>query len=358
MQRHAKKLIALLLVISFTFSVSLAQENHDPESEYQQIRSLAFRGNYAEAETASRNLLKRVPAYGDTRILLGRILAWQKRYDEALAAIDTLLATEPENSDAIEARKEISTWQWDNSPVKTEINTGYSFDRFKLPYDYSFQIVTAGATHRFKFGKGTFNLNFGRHITGGDLPSSKNELQLEASIWPRFSAHNYAYLDYAFSNGSFFPSHRFAAEFWQILPARWSVSAGVNYYFFTSGIPIADFSVEKYLGKFWFSGKEYVYFKKGGAATAFYFNSRWYFTDADYLQLTLGAGAAPDEPYDLTTDLNRQSAYSIRIAYRFTAARDFSLKINAGYSREEYSTGTWRNRFEGGVSMIYSIRSK
>ena len=62
----------------------------------------------------------------------------------------------------------------------------------------------------------------------------------------------------------YFPTHRAAVELWQILPAGWAVSGGLNYYYFDRNIFIALASVEKYLGKYWFSGKCYVYFKDGG----------------------------------------------------------------------------------------------
>ena len=51
----------------------------DPEEEYSRIRSLALSGNYTEAEPAARDLVKQFPDYGDARILLGRIIAWQGR---------------------------------------------------------------------------------------------------------------------------------------------------------------------------------------------------------------------------------------------------------------------------------------
>jgi YaiO family outer membrane protein len=136
------------------------------------------------------------------------------------------------------------------------------------------------------------------------------------------------------------------------------VSAGLNYYYFDRNIFIAMTSVEKYSGKFWFSLKGYVYFKDEGPTTSFYLNARRYFNDNDYLQVTLGTGTAPDEPFDIKETLMRLSANSIRLAYNVSVTSKLVMRLNAGYSREEYEATIWRNRFEGGVNFIYAIKMK
>ncbi len=156
----------------------------------------------------------------------------------------------------------------------------------------------------------------------------------------------------------YFPKHRAALEVWQILPAGWAASAGMNYYYFDRNIFIALASVEKYIGRYWLSLKGYLYFKEHGITTSAYFNARRYFTDINYLQLTLGAGTAPDEPFDIRTDLMRYSAYSARLTYNVALGNRLVMKVGTGYSREEYYENTWRNRFEGNVNFTYAIRMK
>ena len=97
----------------------LSQESYNPEAEYMRIRDIAFSGRYAEASAAARQLVNDYPSYGDARILLGRILAWQKEFDQAAAVIDTLLQTDPNNADALAARRDISLWSKENTPVAT-----------------------------------------------------------------------------------------------------------------------------------------------------------------------------------------------------------------------------------------------
>jgi YaiO family outer membrane protein len=353
--------VGLVIPGLLDLSQLLAQGTVNPETEYLRIRTMAFDGKYEEAAAGARKLLNAFPSYGDVRILLGRILAWQKDYDQAAAVIDTLLKTEPGNADALSARRDISLWSKENTAVATDLRTGYSFDTFTKPYSRFWQVFSLGAGHRFKWGQASAGVNMGNLITDETTNIYTTELQFEAEAYPRLSNQNYAYVAYAYSPGTYFPTHRAAFELWQILPAGWAVSGGLNYYYFDRNIFIALASVEKYLGKYWLSGKCYVYFKDDGPRTSFYLNARRYFNDFDYLQLTLGTGTAPDEPYGIREDINRLSANSVRLAYKFNVKSRFSVRLGAGYSREEYdlSGGTaMRDRFEGNINLIYALKMK
>jgi YaiO family outer membrane protein len=336
----------------------LSQESINPETEYLRIRTMAFDGDYANAAAAARKLLNAYPSYGDVRILLGRILAWQKDYDQAAAVIDTLLLTEPDNADALAARRDISLWSRENTAVATDLRTGYSFDYFAEPYSRYWQVFSIGAGHRFNWGPALAGVNIGNLITDETTNLDATELQFEVEAYPSISNKNYAYLAYAYSPGSIFPKHRTAIELWQVLPAGWAISAGLNYYYFDRNIFIALASVEKYLGKYWLSGKIYVYFKDDGPTTSVYLNVRRYFNDFNYLQLTLGAGTAPDEPFDIQSDIMRLSAQSVRLTYNFTVSRKLTVRLGTGYSREEYEESVMRNRFEGNINLFYAIKMK
>jgi YaiO family outer membrane protein len=357
MRRYLVNILILMAGLLNTIP-TISQKAADQESEFLRIRTLAFNGDYATAVVAARNLVNTYPSYGDARILLGRILAWQKDYVNAAAVIDTLLLSEPGNEDALSARKDISLWSKENSPVTTYIRAGYTFDTFKEPYSRYWQVFTAGAGHKFKWGPASAGINVGNLMDGNPSPVNATELQFEIDAYPRLTNKNYAFLSYAYSPGSYFPEHRATLELWQVLPAGWAVSAGLNYYYFDRNIFIAMASVEKYTGKFWFSAKGFVYFKDEGPTTSFYLNARRYFNDKNWVQATLGTGTAPDEPFDLQTNLMRFSANSIRLACNVYITSKLVMRLDAGYSREEYAESIWRNRFEGGVNFIYAIKMK
>jgi len=335
-----------------------SQEITDPEAEYSRIREVAFAGNYEEAVASARKLVKAFPDYGDARILLGRILGWQKNFEEAGAVLDSLLQTDPDNADALAARNDITLWSKESTPVSTDLRLGYFFDTFGEPYDRFWQVFRAGAGHRFGWGQLAGGVNVGNARIGKPVQDNATELQFEAEAWPTLGKKNYAYVSYAYSPGTYFPTHRAAAELWQVLPAGWAVSAGVNYYYFDRNSFIALASVEKYAGKFWLSLKGFMYFKDDGPTTSVYLNARRYFNDRDYLQLTLGTGTAPDEPFDIQTDLMRLNAHSVRLAWNFSATPRLMIRLGGGFSIEEYDEDEWRNRFEGGMSLSYALKLK
>ncbi|MCE5348231.1 MAG: YaiO family outer membrane beta-barrel protein [Bacteroidales bacterium] len=353
-----------LFVLGFILSGLLkpllvfSQEITDPEAEYLRIRTVAFEGDYASAATDARKLVNAFPLYGDARVLLGRILAWQHDYKNATAVLDTLLKIEPDNADALSAKNDILLWSKDNTPVLTDLRADYSFDYFREPYTRFWQLFKTGMGHRFDWGPASATLNTGKIIIGEPAPASAIEFQVEAEAYPRLSEKNYAYLNYAFSPGKYFPGHKAAVEIWQVLPEGWSISAGMKYYYFDRNIFIAGTSLEKYLGKYWLSVKGFVYFKDNGPTTSGYFNARRYFNDNNWLQATLSTGTAPDEPFDIQADLMRLSANGIRIAYNGLLTPGITVRISTGYSIEEYAESLWRNRFDGGVSIIYAIKKK
>jgi YaiO family outer membrane protein len=351
----------ILVLIPLSFSLPLAlsgQEIKDAEAEYARIRSMAFDGKLDSAALAGRKLVNSYPSYGDARILLSRILAWQKKYTLAAAVIDTLLATEPQNPDALSLKRDIVQWSKDNRAETTGLRAGYLFDTFHEPYKRFWQVFNAGLEHRYKWGLLAGGVNLGNVNIRDSATVHATEWQLTAEAYPKFSDKNYAYLAYAYSPGMYFPTHRAAAEFWQVLPAGWAVSAGMNYYYFNRNIYIGLASVEKYMGRYWMSLKGYFYFKDQGVTTSEYFTIRRYFTDINYFQLTLGTGTAPDEPFDIRTDLMRYSAYSVRAAYNVALAKRLVMRIGTGFSYEEYQNNIWRNRFEGNIDFVYAIKMK
>ena len=348
----------ILVVIMMTGGELFSQTITNPEDEYARIRTLAFSGNYSEAEPAAWNLVKQYPAYGDARVLLGRILAWQGQYDDATAVIDTLLQTDPENVDANEALRDIRRWSRDRSQQNTpptDIRAGYFFDTFSEPYERFWQVFSLGAGHRFSWGTAVATVNLGHISQGAPENVTDDDLQFSAEAWPELSKNNYAYAAYAYSPGPWFPKHRAALEIWQTLPAKFAVSAGINYYYFDNSIYIGTISLEKYLGDWWFSARTYLYFKDIGVTTSFYLTARRYFGTTDYLQLTVGAGTAPDEPFDIMTDIERQSATSVRLSYFNQISSYWSFRVGAGYSYEKYNETSYRNRFEGNVGLIRGI---
>ena len=368
--------LSVLALMYISLVCLRAQEVIEPEKEYSEIRALAFEGKLIEAEQKARNLVALYPAYGDAQVLLARILAWQKKYEPAIIILDTLISKEPQNLDAIEARNDIVKWmdgvkildqQRDLRNLSKEIvldtigndlRAGFHFDTFQEPYSRFWQVYTIGAGKYSPGKKFIGGLNLGHIYMESDPKVRKTEIQLETEAYLRINMRNYCWISYALSPGDYFPHHRLSGEIWHNFSGGWVASTGFNYYYFDRNIFIVSGSVEKYLGSFWFSGKLNLYLKEHGITTSFYLNTRKYFNNVNYLQVTLGTGTAPDEPYDIETDLSRLKANIIRLTYFTTLSSKILLRSGIGYSYEEYFEAKYRNRFDGSIGFIYLLPVK
>jgi YaiO family outer membrane protein len=382
---------SILLIVLFVSAAVLpgnAQSvKPNPEMLYDSIRIIALDGRLAEAEGMARNLVESHSDYGDAVVLLARIVAWQERYPEALLLLDSLIVRDPGHSDARDARASVMEWmegashlqETDTLIIKPELTqnaaapvsikgdsatrgvdlyTGYSFDTFEKPYQRFWQIFSMGAIYPTKRGPLLGGVNFGNLRSDQLSGEFMTGLQVQAEYWPKTGEKGYAWIAWAYSPFRYFPQHRISAEYWHNLSGGWVVSAGASYYYFDNNIFIPAFSVEKYIGRYWFSGKTYLHLKEAGTTTSHFLTARRYLNDFDYLQLTVGAGTAPDEPYDIATDLERQKAVAFKAALNKGLGRLLAVKAGVGYSREEYSGNLKRNRFEGFVTLTYSMAGK
>lgn len=405
MKKAAIQIIMLALSVCMISTIDLSGQNINPEEKFFRARELAFNGNFAAAGDSLVSLLDSFPDYGDAKVLLARVYAWQKKYNEAVSVIEAFLLVEPQNADALEARGDILRWMEGEkreaeelaareeaarreaedlaareeaarreaeelrvaeearalaqqladslaAPAKNEIIAGYYFDTFREPYDRFWQVWKAGATHLTSFGRVSGALNVGHLISS---TGNATNFQLETEAWPKFSASTYGWINYAWSPGEYFPRHRASAEIWQTIGSGWVASAGVNYYYFDRNIFITTISGEKYIGPWWIAGRVYFYFKDSGITNSLFLNIRRYFNDTDYLQFTAGTGTAPDEPFDIRIDLERLGATTFKLAYNRQVKHNLSVRVGIGYSREEYQELMHRNRIDGTVSLIYKL---
>ena len=375
-------LLAILFLAGFAPEGSAQVIPDNPEAAFDTIRTIAFDGRLEEAEVLARKLVQDNPGYGDAAVLLANIIAWQERYNEALVMLDSLIIIQPGNEDAIIAREKINEWLESSSaqepqladssfvkpadiPGNEELSTdtlgrgvdiflGYNFDTFKEPYSRFWQIFRVGAKYETSVGPILGTVNFGNLHADTDPGIIETGIQVQAEFWPKISERTYAWLAYAYSPFKYFPKHRAAAEYWFNLYKGWVVSAGASYYYFDRHIVIPTVSVEKYAGKYWFSARTYIHLKEVGTSASVFLSARRYFNDTDYLQLTAGAGTAPDEPWDLAVDLDRQKAVALKMMFNKKLSDSFTVKAGAGYSHEEYLNEQQRNRFEGFLNIFFS----
>ena len=388
---HRLTLIITLLV--FYLIQPKAQDTlfqNDPEKEFAQMRELAAAGDYSDAKQIGYKLLEENEAYHDVALYLARILGWESNFDSAYIVIDRIIEMEPGLYEAYATCVDLAYWennlekmescagsatelepdsagvfdryvvalQQGKSPSdKTELFGYYSYDHFSKPYVRNWHMLTAGGEIPFKYGKLIPSVN-GGYMAGGSSPATDLQLNLDAYL--TLGKTTYALAAYGFSpNGelNYFPGHRAAAEVWQALPKGFGISAGLRYFYWDQNFTFLTFSAEKYAGNYWFSFRNYLFFKDYGVSGSYYLSARRYFdTRFNYLTLTLGYGTAPDEPISVISDLERLNAVSGRLEFSKKLTPGIRGVAMVGYAWEEYADQEYRSRIDMRLGAYFVIK--
>ena len=353
------------------------------------MRQHAEQGDYTHAKKIGYNLLEENSSYHDVALYLVRVHGWEANYDSAYILLDGVISEAPELYEAYVTCVDLAYWQnnWDRledcaaqaialepdsaaifdsyrqaqragaQVAGPEVFLHYSYDHFSLPYVRNWHMITAGGNIPIKAATLVPYVNAGYH-GGGNQPATDIQMNLDAYF--KLGKKNHAMAGYGFSpNGSinYLPIHRAAAEVWQVLPAGFGLSAGLRYFYWDQNFTFLTFSGEKYAGNYWFSLRNYLFFKDYGASTSWYASARRYFaTRYDHITFTLGYGTAPDEPLVVVTDLERLSAVSGRVELSKQLNPRIRLTGMLGYGYEEYFDRQYRHRFDLRLGCYFRIQ--
>jgi YaiO family outer membrane protein len=229
--------------------------------------------------------------------------------------------------------------------------TGYYNDVFNEPFSRNFNVFYSGLGYKSP------NTSIYGKVNFGWLESGSEGFQYELDYYQRITKGLTSWWNYAYSENENFPTHRAMMRLWQELPAGFLVSGGLRYFYFDQSLYTASIGLEKYMGRFWVEGLGYIHFKDPNPRLSYQLNSRVFWRDYNYVQLSLFTGAAQDEPWvngGISPNLNSHGVNLGLVTYLDRNHR-FQLRANFGYQYEEYLEGTWRNRFTSGVGMVFTI---
>ncbi len=360
-----------------------------PEEGFDRMRQYAVDGDYLHAKQVGYKLLEENESYYDAALFLARIHGWEASFDSAYRLVDRVISESPGLFEAYQTCVDLAYWEndWDRledcanraielepdsarifdryrqaryqagpQQKQAEVFAHYYYDHFSLPYVRNWHMLTAGGQIPVKPGILVPYLNAAYHA-GGYQPATDIQLNLDAYL--TLSKKNYVMAGYGFSpKGSlnYLPVHRAAAEIWQALPAGFALSAGFRYFYWEQHFTFLTFSAEKYAGNYWFSLRNYLFFKDYGVSASYYLSARRYFENSyNYLTLTLGYGTAPDEPLVVVSDLDRLQAISARAELSRELNARVRLTGMLGYGYEEYSDRAYRNRFDFRLGAYFRI---
>jgi YaiO family outer membrane protein len=377
---------------------------------YKKARIFAFNGQHAEARKLCRQALVLKPEYFDASVLIGRTYSWDKMYDSARIELKKVLAVKYGHKDASLALIDVELWSGnpveglkiaeialsfnpndqelllkkakalassgkneeasdilnnllEKNPANTDaqqllktMKENSILNKVSLNYAYDFfdpGYFTPGNLAYFDYGRRT---KYGTVIGRINYANSfkKNDFQFEADAYPQLRKGTYMYLNAGFSDNNIshniFPVWRFGAEIYQTLPKSFEVTAGIRYLKFSSSdVMIYTGSVGKYYKNYWFSLRTFFSVKqKNGISQSLSLITRRYFSSADnFLSLTLGLGASPDDKSIMQNDptIYHLKSQKIYLEYQQVFAKRFIGKAGFGYQNEEYYQGKYRNRF-------------
>lgn len=374
---------------------------------FARARRLAFDGKRAEALELCRTALQRSPGYHDIRILMGRIHAWEGRYDEGRTELQQVLRAEPGHLDGRVALVDLELWSdhpraalalcdeglalhpaqalllfrkaraqkaLGNYPEaletakqaqaanpglyearqlienlaelsqRSKVSLTQTYDRFDRTFD-PWQLTSLGATHRFDAGSLIARVN--RASRFGDTGS-----QVEVDAYPRWKDGTYFYLNAGFSESGLFPHRRYGGEIYQSFARGIEGSLGFRHLRFSaSTVTIYTGSLGKYWGDYLFTLRANATPSSIGSSQSGSASVRRYFGDGEnHLTFSLGSGVSPDQPNPNAEILNLRSRKA-SLAAQGWIHRRLILSGSLAYEKQELGLGVERAQTTLGAGL-------
>jgi YaiO family outer membrane protein len=314
-------------------------------------------GNQEEALDASIHALSLYPDDESFLIRKARAYILIGNYKDASSVLNLVISINPDNQEAIDLLKRLSSPGFYHYRENNYVLAGYSGDYFNVPYNRRLHIGTAGYSHYSAIGPVIGKINFANTFIDGTGLTRYPSLQYEIESYPRLSQRFYLMLNYAYSRGLVFPEHRAAFEIFRELPSGFEGSAGVRYlywdrdYFFYTG------SLGKYYGEMWFSLRPYIFPHNSGVSSSWYFNARKYFnTSDDFAGIIIGFGLSPDEGVFDPTARDFLNANSAGFEYSAGVTPDLLIRGSLRFEYEEFMVSSaYRNRWMFNIGLRYYL---
>jgi len=288
-------ILLILILFSCSLAAQSGDDSHAiPEERFAQVRMLADSGDLFARELAKEILIVD-PGYNDVSIYLARLYGRDTMYDSAMSIIDTVLNGNPNNADAHLARCDLLYWSNDWNALEGAASEGlevipdhpdllykralalyhlgdprasfemvekvlhndsahaaakrlerllyterdhpelfvrYMFDYFNDPYLRRWRMISLGGS--LPLAKGTVSPSLLAGHLDNDSVSfrASSAIQLNTDAYFDIGEMNYMLIGYGLGTGTYLPRHKALVQFWQTLPAGWSVNAGVRYFYF------------------------------------------------------------------------------------------------------------------------------
>lgn len=270
------------------------------------------------------------------------------KYKEALELIKTKENTSFMDSTLVSSiRNEINTLS-----RKTTVSAGYSFDYANTGNNKVQQLAFMEYSTKIKSTIALLRLNYARRF-------AQNGLQIESDVYSLFKNRSYLYLNAGYGfNSNVFPVLRGGFEYTYPVFKTVEATLGGRYMKFQN-LPVYMLTGQllKYHNSWTYALRSFYTIKNNGNASTFLFDIRKYGKKTgDFNELELGYGNTPDERLFIENNgaYFGLDAYKVRLTTNKMINLSNEIRLSVNYNLEEYSSGSFRNRFI--LDIIYRFR--
>jgi hypothetical protein len=391
------------ILIANSFSAVFAQDS--PNAKYRKAIEEAAKGLVVD------------PTRGDLMVLIANNYAWQEKSDSALIYIQKAEQINYYNDDLFDSWLNILLWshRYENLLKTCQVAEQYKYShvenllRKKLiaytelrDYDKGIELVKAPENKEFLklddisymynnlimkrntnvvqafYSLDYFDHNAPQHLAnlGYAFKVGKhslalranyadrygmNDLLLESDFYLQMNNKSYMYFNYGYAfDASLFPRHRAGYEYYIPLKNKMEASLGARYMkYLSSEVFIATAHLEKYMGRHWVAFRPFYVIQSIGNSFTLLADYRFYGKNPlNYWGVELTYGNSPDDSRTTMENaaFNNLNAYKIKLERNFMLNNISDVRIGIGYTREEYITSKFRNRYL--IELGYRFRLK
>lgn len=399
-----KKICIFILLISGCICIRANAQSSD--DLFSEARNLGFNGQRAAARTLCYKALEQSPTYTDIWIFLGRLYAWDDRYDSAQFCLEKAISLSPDYLDAYSALSDVYLWsdqysaaikvidislekdstdqemhlkkaraytnlkEYENAnkeiykilaqnpqnekalALQNTIQRNVEVNRIGLTYDYDYfdkvfdpwHLASLSYSRRTnKLGTLVARVNYAyRFGTSGQ--------QFEMDAYPGISDKMYMYLNVGVGNSGLFPTYRWGASLFRSLPRSFEAELGIRQLQYDSPTWIFTGSVGKYWKNYWFSLRPNYVPNSVGGSFSLNFTTRYYIKDADdFIEVLVGTGVAMEELQVNSGDGSPNGVLlnsdRLRLSYQTLFKNDWWGYLRLGYANEETTFSGYRKNY-------------
>nr|WP_321379102.1 YaiO family outer membrane beta-barrel protein [uncultured Bacteroides sp.] len=247
------------------------------------------------------------------------------------------------------------SYMYNNLIMKRNTNVVQAFYSIDC-FDHNAPQHLANLGYAFKVGKHSLALraNYADRY-------HMNDVLLESDFYLQMNNKSYMYFNYGYAfDASLFPRHRAGYEYYMPLEYKMEASLGARYMkYISSEVFIATGHLEKYMGNHWVAFRPFYVMQDNGNSFTLLANYRFYGKNPlNYWGVELTYGNSPDDSRATMENsaFNNLDAYKIKLERSFMLNSISDVRIGIGYTREEYITSKFRNRYLIEVGYRFRLR--